>query len=501
MGKVYLVGAGPGDPKLITLRGLELIKGADIIIYDYLVSNNLLNFAGKDTELIYVGKQASCHELPQADINALLVKKAAEKEVIVRLKGGDPFIFGRGGEEAEFLAEHGIEFEIVPGVTSAISAPAYAGIPLTHREYASTVAFITGHEDASKKKSTIRWDAIAKGCDTLVFLMGIKNLQNIKENLIKAGKDPDTPACVIQWGTLPEQKVVPGSLKEIDILAKTEGIKPPGIIVVGNVTRLRGRLNWFEKKPLFGIKIAITRPPHQSAKLGSMLAEKGAHVIYIPTIEIEPIDPNEALLESLQKIRSYYCIIFTSVNGASIFFNNLFKTGMDTRILHGIKILPIGDATASFLKSVGIIPDLIPEQFTSEGIIQALKGLNVKGNAFLLPRAKDARDVVVDYINNHGGTCHVVPLYKTTLPVTPALLTEKPDIITFTSSSTVNNFLKIYNRKALNNTLIASIGPITTETLQKNNINVHIESRKHDIKGLTEAIEQYMKKITRQQEK
>ncbi|MCX5813711.1 MAG: uroporphyrinogen-III C-methyltransferase [Proteobacteria bacterium] len=494
MGKVYLVGAGPGDPKLITLRGLKLIKGADTIIYDYLINKDLLGFAGNDAELIYVGKQASCHEMPQADINALLVKKAKEKGLVVRLKGGDPFMFGRGGEEAEFLAEHRVDFEIVPGVTSAISAPAYAGIPLTHREYASSVAFITGHEDASKTESTIRWDALAHGCDTLVFLMGIKNLKDIKRNLIKAGKDPCTPACVIQWGTLPEQKVVSGNLKEIDVLAKAEGIKPPGVIVVGNVAGLRERLKWFEKKPLFGKKIAVTRPPRQSTKFGSVLMEKGARVIYIPTIEIEPIDPNKALLKSFKRIRSYYCIIFTSVNGASIFFDNLFKIGMDARDLYGIKVLPIGEATASFLKSVGIVPDLVPEQFTSEGIVHVLKDLDIKDNVFLLPRAKDARDVIVDYIKNQGGKCDVVPLYKASLPETPALLTEKPDIITFTSSSTVSNFLKIYGRKALNNTLIASIGPITTETLRKNNIEVHIESGKHDTNGLAEAIEQYITK-------
>jgi uroporphyrinogen III methyltransferase / synthase len=494
MGKVYLVGAGPGDPKLITLRGLELIKEADVIIYDYLISKDLLSFAGNDTELIYVGKQASCHELPQADINALLVKKAKKKDLVVRLKGGDPFMFGRGGEEAEFLAERGINFEIVPGVTSAISAPAYAGIPLTHRGYASSVAFITGHEDASKAESTIRWDAIVHSCDTLVFLMGIKNLKDIKENLIKAGKDPYTLACVIQWGTLPEQKVVSGNLKEIDILAKAGGIKPPGIIVVGNVAGLRAKLKWFEKKPLFGKRIAVTRPPHQSTKFGSLLTEKGARVIYVPTIDIQPINPNKTLLKLLKTIRSYYCIIFTSVNGASIFFDNLFKIGMDTRDLYGIKILPIGDATASFLKTVGVIPDLVPAQFTSEGIVNALRGLEVKGNTFLLPRAKDARDVIVDYIKNQDGKCDVVPLYKAVLPKTPDMLTEKLDIITFTSSSTVKNFLKIYGKKALNNALIASIGPITTETLRENNIDVNIESGKHDIKGLTEAIEQYITK-------
>lgn len=494
MGKAYLVGAGPGDPKLITIKGLELIKGADVIIYDYLVNRDLLNFAQKNAELIYVGKQASCHELPQSDINSLLISKTKEKNIVVRLKGGDPFIFGRGGEEAEILAEEGMSFEIVPGVTSAISAPAYAGIPLTHREYASSVAFITGHEDASKTESTIRWNSLSDSCDTLVFLMGIKNLSDIKTNLIRAGKDPDVPACVIERGTLPEQKVVAGSLKEIDMLAKEAGIKPPGIIIVGNVTGLREKMQWFEKKPLFGMKIAVTRPPHQSIKFGSMLEEKGAKVIYIPTIEVDPVIPNEYLAKVLKNIRSYYCIIFTSINGASVFFENLFKSGIDARSLYKIKILPIGDATASFLKSIGIIPDFIPEEFTSEGVIEVLKNLDVRNNKFLLPRAKDARDVIVEYIGSQGGICDVVPLYKTTLPEKPSKILEKPDIVTFTSSSTVKNFLKIYGRKELADVLVASIGPVTSSTLRENNIEIHIEAMKYDTEGLLKAIEQYIKK-------
>jgi len=268
MGKVYLVGAGPGDAKLITLRGLELIQKADVIIYDFLVNKELLAFAKEDAEIIYAGKQASKHELPQKDINALIVNKAKKDVVVVRLKGGDPFIFGRGGEEAQALAEHGVSFEIVPGITSAISVPAYAGIPLTHRDFASTVAFITGHEDEKKTESTIRWNELATGPDTLVFLMGVKNLRTIKERLIKGGRNPETQACLIQWGTLPKQKVVVGKLGEIDIVAEKAGIQPPAIIIVGNVINLRRQLQWFENRPLMGKKIAITRARHQSIRLG-----------------------------------------------------------------------------------------------------------------------------------------------------------------------------------------------------------------------------------------
>ena len=492
MAKVYLVGAGPGDMKLITLRGLELIKEASVIIYDYLANRELLDYARKDAELVYVGKQASRHELTQDGINALLVKKGKGKGIVVRLKGGDPFIFGRGGEEAETMFEHGIDFEIVPGVTSAISAPAYAGIPLTHREYASSVAFVTGHEDAAKKESTIRWDGLAQGPDTLVFLMGIKNLKGIKDKLIKGGKDPDTRAAVVQWGTLPEQKVVTARLKDIDVAAKKAGIGPPGIIIVGNVINLREKLNWFEKRPLFGKHIAVTRPRHQSARLGGLLTERGARVIYAPTIEIEPIQPNKNLLKALHRLGDYYCIIFTSVNGVSVFFDNLFETGMDARSLQGIKILPIGDATASLLKSYSIIPDLLPERFISEGIIEVLKTLDIKGKRFLLPRAKEARDIVVDFIKSRGGTCDTIPVYKTATSETVEPLTEQPDIITFTSSSTVTNFLKIYGRKPLESALIASIGPITSDTLRKNGFTVHIEAKKFDINGLVDAIEQHL---------
>jgi uroporphyrinogen III methyltransferase / synthase len=492
MGKVYLVGAGPGDLKLITLRGFELVQEADVIVHDYLANKDLLSFSRKGAELIYVGKQTSAHEMAQADINRLLVRKAKQHEMVVRLKGGDPFIFGRGGEEAEFLAENGIEFEIIPGVTSAIAAPAYAGMPLTHRDYASSVAFITGHEDEKKRKSTIRWSDLATGPDTLVFLMGIRNLKAIKEKLIRGGKRPDTPCAVVQWGTLPQQKVVSGTLDRIDSLSRGADIKPPGILIVGDVVKLRERLKWFEKRPLFGSSIAVTRAPHQSGKFGKLLADKGAHVIYIPTINIEPIEPNRRLSKALDELSSYYCIIFTSINGASIFLANLLGKGKDIRTLSGIQILPIGDATASLLRYRGIIPDLVPKTFTSEGVVEALKQLKIRGTRFLLPRAEEGRDVIVKHIKAEGGTCDVIPVYRTTLPQSPVPLTEKPDIITFTSSSTVKNFITLYGLDAMRGTVIASIGPVTTRTLLDNGITVDIEAARYDIPGLYAAIENYV---------
>jgi len=494
MGKVFLVGAGPGDLKLITLRGIELIQTADAIIYDNLVNKDLLRYAKRSAELIYVGKAASQHELPQPDINTLLVDKARNVDVVVRLKGGDPFIFGRGGEEAEHLIEHDIDFEIVPGVTSAISVPAYAGIPLTHRDYASTVAFITGHEDEKKKKSTIRWHELANGPDTLVFLMGIKNLKTIKGRLIKEGKHPQTPACIITSGTLPEQRVVTGTLNEIDAMAQQENIKPPGILIVGDVVRLREKLAWYERRPFFGKTIVITRAAKQSTKFGEMLMEKGARVLYIPTIEIRAVEPNKRLQDAIKNISNYYVIIFTSVNSVSIFFNKLMEAGKDTRALRDIKIIPIGRATATLLTMRGITPDFIPQTYTSEGIVEILKKLKIKGNRFLLPRAEAGRDVLIEFIKKQGGICDVIPIYKTTLPKKGVALTEKPDVITFTSSSTVDNFVAIYGKQILEKALIASIGPITSETLQGHNIPIHIEAAQYDIPGLIRAMETYFVK-------
>ena len=493
MGKVYLVGAGPGDLKLITLRGFELIQQADVIIYDNLANKALLQLSRKGAELIYVGKEASRHELPQHNINALLVEKARDNEVVVRLKGGDPFIFGRGGEEAEYLFDHEVSFEIIPGVTSAISVPAYAGIPLTHRDYASTVAFVTGHEDEKKTGSSIKWHELATGPDTLVFLMGIKNLKTIKEKLIKEGKNPRTPACIIASGTLPEQRVVTGTLKNIDSVAAKAQITPPGIIIVGEVVSLREKLNWYEDKPLFGKTILVTRAAHQSRKFGESLAEKGAHVVYAPTIEIAPIEPNNKLKKAIADIGQYWAVIFTSVNSVAVFFNDLLVDGKDARALTGVKVIPIGQATAALLAAKGIAADFIPQSFTAEGIIDILKDQNIKGKRILLPRAEDARDVLIEYIKTAGGICDVIPVYRTTIPRKVAPVAEKPDVVTFTSSSTVKNFFELYGKKTLGKALVASIGPVTSETLRSYKAPVHIEATRYDISGLIDAIENYFK--------
>ena len=491
MGKVFLVGAGPGDLKLITLKGIECIRVADAVIYDNLINKGLLDYARKGAEIIYVGKKASRHAMAQGDINTLIAQKAREKSIVVRLKGGDPFVFGRGGEEAQHLAEEGIDFEIVPGVTSAVSVPAYAGIPVTHRDYASAAAFITGHEDEKKTISSIRWRELAGGPDTLVFLMGIKNLKTIKERLLEAGKDPDTPACIITSGTLPEQKVVTGQLHTIDTVAEQQRVRPPGILVIGDVVRLREKLAWFEKKPFFGKAVAVTRAAKQSRKFGEVLAEKGAKVIYIPTIEIKTIEPNKRLQKAINSISDYSVIIFTSVNSVSIFFDNLMKAGKDTRALHDVKVIPIGAATATLLEMKGVAADFVPRSYTSEGIVDIVKHLKIDGKKFLLPRAENGRDVLIEFIRQQGGVCDVIPIYRTSLPAEKASLVEPPDVVTFTSSSTVDNFIALYGKAVLKKSCVASIGPVTSETLRRHGVSVHIEALQYDIPGLVEAMERY----------
>lgn len=497
MGKVYLVGAGPGDLKLMTMKGLEAISRADVIIYDNLVNRGFLDFAQAGAQIIYAGKKASRHELPQKEINALLAEKAASNAIVVRLKGGDPFIFGRGGEEAQHLAEKNIPFEIIPGITSAISVPAYAGIPLTHRDYASTVAFITGHEDEKKESSSIKWHELAHGPDTLVFLMGMKNLGKIAARLMNEGMDPGTPACVIHSGTLPAQKVVTATLSKIAGAVRKAKITPPGIIVIGNVIRLRDQLNWFEHKPLFGKKIAVTRSEHQSRRFGELLVDRGAEPVYMPTINIEPIVPNPRLRVAIDKIASYGAIIFTSVNAVSIFFAHLRGSGKDARSLNGITMIAIGSATAAHLGTCGIKADIVPEQFTSEGIISVLQTFGVAGKNFLIPRAEQARDVIIRYIRENGGTCSIVPIYRAEIPSPASEIQSGIDVVTFTSSSTANNFIMLYGKQFLENKVIASIGPITTQTLKKAGIEITIEATRSDIPGLVTAIEEYFDRASR----
>ncbi|MGD8770441.1 MAG: uroporphyrinogen-III C-methyltransferase, partial [Desulfobacterales bacterium] len=393
-GKVYLVGAGPGDPGLITVKGLECIKNADVLIYDYLASPILLKHAQKHAEILYVGKKGGDHTLSQDEINTLIAEKAQKGLTVTRLKGGDPFIFGRGGEEAEILVKNGIPFEIVPGVTSAIAAPAYAGIPLTHRKFTSTLAFVTGHEDPLKEESSIDWAALAKGIGTLVFLMGVKNLPFITHRLIHHGMDPDTPVALIRWGTTPRQTTVTGTLHTISERAKDAGFKPPAIIVVGHVVKLREMLKWFENRPLMGLRIVVTRAREQASELVERLSDLGAECLECPTITVVPPDDFNPLDTAIQNLSTYEWLVFTSVNGVNFFFNRLYEKNKDVRALRNVNTAVIGPATAKRLFDFGLHSDIVPESYRAESIIKAFGDKDINGKKILLPRAKEARPIL-----------------------------------------------------------------------------------------------------------
>ncbi|MCX7918559.1 MAG: uroporphyrinogen-III C-methyltransferase, partial [bacterium] len=362
-GKVYLVGAGPGDPGLITVKGLECIKTADVIIYDYLANPKLLAYARPETELIYVGKKAGEHTLPQEEINALLIKKAHAGKTVCRLKGGDPTVFGRGGEEAEVLVQAGILFEFVPGVTSAIAVPAYAGIPVTHREYTSDFAVITGHEVPTKGSSSINWAHLATSVGTLIFLMGVGNLPLIVTQLLKHGRPKRTPVAIIRHGTTPKQETIVGTLADIAEKAKQNQFKPPAVIIVGDVVKLRDKLNWFESNPLFGKRILVTRTRSQASEFVRVLESFGAEVIEFPTIEIIPPSNWRPLDKAIRNLANYDWVIFTSVNGVTYFFQRLAEKNLDSRLFRTARIAAIGPATAEALKEKGLIPDIVPMEY------------------------------------------------------------------------------------------------------------------------------------------
>jgi len=500
-GKVYIIGAGPGDAGLITLKAVEALMTADVVIYDHLVNEELLKFAPAQARLIYAGKRGGEHTLPQDEINELLVTEALSGHTVARLKGGDPFIFGRGGEEAQKLAENRIPFEIIPGVTSAIAVPAYAGIPLTHRGFTSTVAFVTGHEDPTKEKSDIDWAALAK-IGTLVFLMGVKNLPQITKELMQNGKAPDTPVALIRNGSLPSQEVLTGTLSDIVVLAHANHFRPPAVIVVGDVVNLREKLRWFDNKPLFGLGVVMTRPERQTDALARLLLEQGANPIAFPTIAVAPPDDWSELDKALEQLESYHWLIFTSANGVRFFFERLRQKGKDIRDLKGIKICCIGPATARQIEEKGIPVDLVPDEFVSEGILKAFAAMDLRGKKILLPRAAQARDVLPDGLKKQGAAVDVATAYQTRNSgrkkeeLTAWLDAEEVDIITFTSSSTVTNFLEIMGRdfQLPSYVKIACIGPVTAETARKAGLPVHIEQKTYTMEGLVEALMAYINK-------
>lgn len=498
-GKIYLIGAGPGDPGLITLKGLQCIEKADVVVYDYLASPRLMRHARPDAEKIYVGKMGGNHTLSQDGINSLLVEKGRLGLKVARLKGGDPFVFGRGGEEAQVLRKEGIDFEIVPGVTSAVAAPAYAGIPITHRDHTTSVTFVTGHEDPTKAQSTINWNSLVSG--TVVFFMGVKNLAMIVENLIKVGRSPETPAALIRWGTTTKQKTVTGTLSNIKEVADKAGITAPAIIVVGEVVTLREELAWFENAPLYGKRIAVTRSREQASSLVESLSELGADCVECPTIKIIPAEDNSRLESAVKSLKTYDWLIFTSVNGVAYFFETLFKSGLDSRALGGLKTAVIGPATKEKLLSFGINADVVPESYVAESVIEAFKSEEVKGKKFLLPRAKDARSVLPEQLTVMGGIVDEIITYEAvedtdkSSEICSLLEKGEIDMVTFTSSSTVTNFVKALPNgrlaELMKDVKVASIGPITSETAKKLGLEVDIEAETFTIPGLCEAILKY----------
>jgi uroporphyrinogen III methyltransferase / synthase len=499
--KVYLVGAGPGDPGLITVKGKECIQKADILIYDYLASPSLLRYADPKAEMIYVGKKGGDHTLSQDGINKLIVEKSKTGSIVTRLKGGDPFIFGRGGEEAEVLIEAGIPFEVVPGVTSAIAAPAYAGIPLTHRKFTSTVAFITGHEDPNKDNSNIDWASLARGIGTLVFLMGVKNLPDIVDQLIKNGKSPDTPVALVRWGTTSRQETVTGILSDIVERVRAAKLKAPAIIVIGDVVRLRERMKWFENRSLIGKKIVVTRAREQASDLVIRLLEMGAEVLECPTIKVVPVEDLKPLDSAIFSLKSYDWIVFTSVNGVRYFFERLFSKGLDTRALGHLRTAAIGPATADMLLRFGLKTDIVPESFRAESVVESFLKENIRGKKILLPRAREARPILPVELRKMGAdvdeinTYHTVQDRKNADILLEDLQNNNIDMVTFTSSSTVKNFKSLIPAGMFSSLLtrvtIACIGPITADTAKELGFNVHVMADEFTIPGLCKAIVQY----------
>ena len=498
-GIVYLVGAGPGDPGLLTLKGKECLEQADVVLYDYLANPALLDHAPVHAERIYVGRRGRGQYQDQTEINRLLIERAQAGHVVVRLKGGDPFVFGRGGEEAEAVAAAGVPFEIVPGVTAAVAVPAYAGIPVTHRTLASTMTVVTGHEDPSKGTTVIDWPKLAATSGTLVFMMGMKTLPMIVSRLLEEGRPADTPVAAVRWGTKADQRTIVGTLQ--DIVAKTAeaGLEPPTVIVVGEVVKLREQLNWFEKRPLFGKRIVLTRAREQAGEFARLLAAYGAEPITAPTITMVPPLSWDALDEAIAKLRSYTWLIFTSVNGVAPFMERLKKARRDVRALAHLQIAAIGPRTAEELTRHGLIADLIPSEFQAEGMVAALSQYELKGAKVLIPRAEVARELLPEQLRLKGATVDVVPVYRTVVPEAGLSRLKEEiqagviDVITFTSSSTVSNFVELIGgaqeaRRVGTKTTIACIGPITARTAESYGLPVAIMPAENTVPALAQAI-------------
>jgi uroporphyrinogen III methyltransferase / synthase len=496
-GIVYLVGAGPGDPSLMTARSLELIASADAVFYDRLIPPGALDGARTDAELIYGGKTPTEGDaqggksVPQEEINMRLVEAARAGKSVVRLKGGDPFVFGRGGEEAEALRAAGVEFEVVPGVTAGVAATAYAGIPVTHRDDASAVAFVTGHEDPEKGESALDWEALARFPGTLVFYMGVKRLAANTAALVEAGRDADEPAAAVERGTMSGQRTVVATLGTLAEAVEGKGIGAPALIVVGPVVGRRESLTWLERRPLHGRRIVVTRARTQASGLAAALRGLGAEVVELPAIRIEPRIENDDVRVAVERIGDYALVCLTSPNGAHLLFEALRNADCDARALANASVAAIGPGTARALAEHGIAADVVPERFVAEALVEALAPIEVEGRRVLVARAAEARDVLPDALHKRGAEVDVVALYETVRerPDPAAVNTaQSADYVTFTSSSTVRNLTEVLGDRFPRDARIVSIGPVTSEAARAAGLEVDVEAKRHDVDGLLAAL-------------
>jgi uroporphyrinogen III methyltransferase/synthase len=490
-GVVYLVGAGPGDPGLMTVRSLELIASADAIFYDRLIPPGALTGAREDAELVYVGKQPGVPSVPQEEIGERLIEAARAGKSVVRLKGGDPFVFGRGGEEGEALREADVEFEVVPGITAGVAATAYAGIPVTHRDDASAVAFVTGHEDPAKDESALDWKALAAFPGTLVFYMGVKRLAENAAALIAAGRDADEPAAAIERGTWPGQRTVAATLGTIAEAVEREEIGAPALIVVGPVAQRREQLAWLEQRPLHGRRVVVTRARAQVSGLAATLRDLGAEVVELPAIRIEPRIETEEVRKAVASLNDYALVCLTSPNGVRLLFEAMQAAGGDARALARATVAAIGPGTARALAEHGIIADVVPERFVAEALVEALAGIEVEGRRVLVARAAEARDVLPDALRERGAKVDIVALYETVREQPDSEQIEaaqSADYVTFTSSSTVTNLTQVLGDRFPAGARVVSIGPVTSEAARAAGLRVDVEAERHDIDGLVAAL-------------
>lgn len=503
-GKVTLVGAGPGDPRLITLLGLAKLQAAQTVFYDALIHIALLEHCNPETEKVFVGKRAGASQLPQMEIHERMIAAARLGKAVVRLKGGDPYLFGRGSEEVEALAQAGIPFEVIPGVSSPMAAAAYAGISLTHREYASSVAYVTASESLHKGASSHDWAKLATATQTLVVFMGLHKLADVVEQLLLHGRPPQTPAAIIQWASLPYQKTVVGTLETLVDAATQAGINRPALTIIGEVVRLRQTLSWFEQKPLFGKRVLVTRMAHQTTELADALRDRGAEPILLPTIRLAAPEDVRPLQKAIHDLKNYSWIIFTSANGVERFFAELKNQHFDARQLSHARICAIGPATGDALHRQGLVPDVVPKEYVGEAVVTALAqahGASLHGVRILLPRAARARDVIPTELQKLGATVDVVPSYQT-LPADESIQTQirtafaenAIDVVLLTSASTVENLVDLMGSKVsqLQNAVLACIGPIATARACELGLHVHVTASVYTTQGLLDSLESFL---------